>query len=86
MGSLIAEDVITDKDRKIIEDKAGQEKMTYLVLDIIIPSLKLGYRKKYKGFLKAMEESDDSDLNNTADNFGEVIIICTLCICAYIII
>ena len=75
MGSLIAEDVITDKDRKIIDDKVGQEKMIYLVLDIIIPSLKLGYRKKYKGFLKAMEESDDSDLNDTADNFGKVTVI-----------
>ena len=84
MGSLIAEDVITGKDRKIIDDKVGQEKMIYLVLDIIIPSLKVGYCRKYKGFLKAMEQSDDIVLKYTADEFGEVTVICTLYIHTYI--
>ena len=71
MGSLYAEDVITDNEIKIIDDKIGQQKMMYLIVDIIIPSLRLKHCKKYKGFLKAMEESDDSDLRSTAEKFGK---------------
>ena len=75
LGSLIAEDVVTDEQRKIIDGKVGQEKMISLIMDIIIPSLKLNNCKKYKGFLIAMEESDDTDLNSTAKNFGELTVI-----------
>ena len=75
LGSLIAEDVVTDEQRKIIDGKVGQEKMIYLIMDIIIPSLRLNNCKKYKGFLIAMEESDDTDLNSTAKNFGELTVI-----------
>ena len=75
MGSLYAEDVITDDDRKKIDAKIGKGKMMYLIADIIIPSLKLNLYKKYKGFLKAMEESDDSDLMSIAETFGKLITI-----------
>ena len=68
MGSLYAEDVITDNEIKIIDDKIGQQKMMYLIVDIIIPSLRLKLCKKYKGFLKAMEESDDSDLRSRPES------------------
>ena len=73
MGSLYAKDVITDNERKIIDLKIGEEKMMYLILDIIIPSLRLDNFNKYKGFLKAMEESDDTDLRSMAEKLGELI-------------
>ena len=72
--SLFAKGVITKQDRKMIDAKIGQEQMIYLIADIIIPSLKLKFCKKYKGFLKAMEESDDSNLNSTAKRLGKLIL------------
>ena len=71
MGSLIAEDVITDEERKIIDKETGARKMTYLILDIIIPSLKIKNCKKYQGFLKAMEDSEDGDLVKMAETLGK---------------
>ena len=73
MGSLYAKDVITNEERKIIDPKIGEEKMMYLIVDIIIPSLIINNYKKYKGFLEAMEESEDSNLNSTAKNFGKFV-------------
>ena len=71
MASLIAEDVITDEERKIIDKETGARKMTYLILDIIIPSLKIKNYKKYQGFLKAMEDSEDGDLVKMAETLGK---------------
>ena len=70
MGSLFAKDVITNEQRKLIDTKIGEAKMMYLIVDIIIPSLKVNNYKKYKGFLEAMEESEDSDLNSRAKTLG----------------
>ena len=70
MGSLYAKDVITNEQRKLIAAEIGEEKMMYLIVDIIIPSLKVNNHKKYKGFLEAMEESEDSDLKSTAKTLG----------------
>ena len=52
MGSLYSKDVITNKERKIIDDKVGEKKMMYLVVDIIMPSLRQNNYKKYKAFWK----------------------------------
>ena len=71
MGSLIAKDVITNEERKLIAKETGAGKMTYLILDVIIPSLKLKRCKKYQGFLKAMEDSEDGDLVSIAKRLGE---------------
>ena len=73
MGSLFTKDVITNEQRQKIDAKIGGEKMTYLILDILIPSLKLDHCKKYRGFLEAMEENDDSDLNSMAEKLGKLI-------------
>ena len=74
MGSLFSKDVITNEKRKIIiGDKVGEEKMMYLVVDIVMPSLRQNNYKKYKGFLEAMEESDDSDLKSMAEKLGKLI-------------
>ena len=71
IGSLFAKDVITNEERKLIDVKVGEEKMMYLIADIIIPSLNGNNCKKYKGFLEAMEKSEDNDLQRTAEKFGK---------------
>ena len=73
MGSLYAKYVITDREREIIDNKINEDKMMYLIVDIIIPSLRLGYYKKYKKFLEAMEESDDPNLSSMAEKLGKLI-------------
>ena len=70
---LFSKDVITNGQSQIIDAKIGGEKMMYLVVDILIPSLKLDHCKKYRGFLEAMEESDDGDLKSMAKKLGKLI-------------
>ena len=50
--SLYAYEVITADERKEIKSKVGDEKMEYLIVDIIIPSLKKKISKNIKHFLK----------------------------------
>ena len=68
--SLYAYEVITADERKEIKSKVGDEKMEYLIVDIIIPSLKRKFNKKYKAFLEVMEENEDTDLQDTAKMLG----------------
>ena len=68
--SLYAKGVITNDERRTINTRIGQEQMMCLIADIIIPSLNLNLCMKYKGFLEAMEESDDSALKTTAKRLG----------------
>ena len=70
-GLLYSKFVITDEQRKIIDDKTGEDKMMHLIADIIISSLKQHFSNKYKSFLEAMEQSQDSDLNKTAEMLGK---------------
>ena len=70
---LYANSVITTKDREIIDSKTGSERMEYLIVEIIIPSLKVESSKKYKFFLKAMEDSEDTVLRDTAKMLGMLI-------------
>ena len=67
---LYAYKVITADERKEIMSKVGDEKMEYLIVDIIIPSLKNRFSKKYKAFLEVMEEDGDADLQNIAQMLG----------------
>ena len=71
MKSLFAKDVITNEERNLIDAKIGEEKMMYLIADILIPSLKVNNCKKYKGFLEAMEKSEDNNLTCTAEKLGK---------------
>ena len=41
------------------------------ILDVVIRSLKHDHCHKFKGFLEAMEESDDTLLKKTANDLGE---------------
>ena len=71
--SLYASSAITTKEKRIIDSKIGCEKMEYLIVEIIIPSLEQRFGKKYKSFLKAMEDSEDTDLQDTARMLGKLI-------------
>ena len=70
---LFSKNVMTNEQRLIINAKIGGEQMMYLIVDILIPSLKLDHCKKYRGFLEAMEESQDSLLNSMAKKLGKLI-------------
>ena len=72
---LIEKRVITNQQRKIIDDKIGEDQMIYIIADIIIPSLKVNNSKKYNGLLEAMEESDDTDLQAMAKKLSKLIIV-----------
>ena len=73
--SLYANEVITTKEKNIIGSKIGCEKMEYLIEEIIIPSLEQRHGKKYKSFLKAMEDGEDTDLQDTAKMLGMLILV-----------
>ena len=72
MSSLFSKRVITDNERKEIDTRIGDGKMTYLIVDIILPSLNQNFSKKYKYFLQSLEESDDIDLKSTAEKLGKL--------------
>ena len=70
---LFGKEVITHGQRTKIKQMSGYEKMEYLIVDVIIPSLELGFVKKYASFLESMEESDDYDLQTTAKTLRKLI-------------
>ena len=72
---LFSYGVITFNEKEIIDKKVNHEKMEYLIVNVIIRSVKQGRSKKYKLFLKAMEDSDDFDLRSTAKRLGKLIFI-----------
>ena len=69
-GRLYAKKVITHEEKICIKTLVGSEKMECL-LDVVIRSLKHNHCHKFKGFLEAMEESDDMLLIKTAKDLGE---------------
>ena len=66
---LVANGVITNQERKEIDKKTGEDQMVE-VLDILQTSLKNMQTKKFKGFLQAMEQSEDELLKHTAKKIG----------------
>ena len=72
LPSLYSEDVITLDDKKRMESKpVEKDRMMYLLDDVLIRSLNMGFGKKYNGFLTALEESDDSSLIDLTRELGE---------------
>ena len=69
-GRLYAKKVITHEEKVYFETFVGSKKMERL-LDVIILSLKHNHCYKFKGFLEAMEESEDMLLIKTAKDLGE---------------
>ena len=75
-AALFTKHVITVQEKATIEEKIGEDKMDHLIANIIQPSLQGNFSKKYKGFLEAMEDSDDVFLGSTAEMLGKLISIC----------
>ena len=72
-SQLYSKKVITLDQRKIIAIQIGRNKMDCLIVDIIIPSLNGKFSKKYKSFLKVMEDNEDTDLKSAAEMLGRLI-------------
>ena len=72
-SQLFSKDVITYDERILIGIQVGRNKMDYLIVCIIIPSLKAKFCKKYKSFLKVMEDNDDIVLKSAAEMLGRLI-------------
>ena len=71
-GKLYAYDVITRDERIKIDSLIGSAQMQ-MVLDILLVSLGVNQTTKYKGFLQAMEESEDTLLQVKAKELGKSI-------------
>ena len=72
LPSLYAKRVITLDDKKVMEAKPlEKDRMMYLLDDVLIRSLNIGYGSKYNGFLKVLEESDDDVLDDLTRTLGE---------------
>ena len=75
---LYSKKVITRDQRILIDTQIGRDKMDYLIVDIIIPSLEVQFSKKYKSLLQVMEDNDDIDLKNAAKMLGRLIMCITI--------
>ena len=75
LPSLYAKDVITLDDKKMMESKPlEKDRMVYLLDDVLIRSLRSDHGSKYNGFLKVLEESDDSSVTDLTRKLGEYIV------------
>ena len=69
-GKLFSKDVITFDEIVQIDALVGQAQMQKL-FHIVLTSLSNSQAAKYKGFLQAMEESDDILLQMKAKELGK---------------
>ena len=67
---LIANKVITNQERKEIDKMTGEDQMIE-VLCILQVNLEEKQTKKFKGFLRAMEQSGDKLLQDKAKDLGK---------------
>ena len=71
LGHLYAKEVITARDKQMIEtSRLKEDKMTYFVDNVVTPSLQSGVTVKFKRFLEVMEESGDPIFIKMAIKFG----------------
>lgn len=70
---LYQKKVITKEERETINNlSTNKDKMSHLIIEILIVSLDHSFPEKYKGFLEAMEESDDTLLKHKAKELGKL--------------
>ena len=70
---LYTEKVITLNEKKEIQRKEMENRMEYLLDDIIIPSLEAKSDQKYIGLVRVMNRSDDSSLKNVASKLALIL-------------
>ena len=75
--SLYASGVITYEHRQVMDKTLPlpSQKMEYIINNVIKPDLKIGRTTKFKGFLQAMEKSDDTTINTVGSRLGELVIL-----------
>ena len=72
-AALYSKNVITEQDRDIIDAKnTNADKMEFLIIDILIRSLKYSFPDKYRGFLVALETNEDTLLQQKAKELGKL--------------
>jgi len=69
--ALQANGVITRQEKEEIDKMAVNADKMAKIIDIVQASLLGNKTKKYKGLLKAMEQSQDTDLQDKAKELGE---------------
>ena len=74
-GRLFSKDVITFAEIELIDALPGDQAKMERLLKIVLTSLKVNHGAKYKGFLQAMEESEDILLQMKAKKLGELYIL-----------
>ena len=70
-AELFANEVVTKNERTKIQNESGDDKMECLIVNILIPSLEAKFSKKYKYFLKVMENNEDIVLQSAAKRLGK---------------
>lgn len=63
---LFMEQVVTHKEKKEIQRWRREERMEYLLDNIIIPSLEIEFGQKYINLINVMDRSDDILLKTIA--------------------
>ena len=63
---LYQEKVVTLKEKKEMQRKEAEDRMEYLLDDIIIPSLEVEVNQKCISLIKVMKISDDTSLQTVA--------------------
>ena len=66
MRDLYMEQVITLKEKKEIQRKETEDRMEYLLDDVIIPSLQANSALKYIKLIRVMKRSDDILIKSVA--------------------
>ena len=69
-GSLYGKGVITRNEMEKLDKMTNSEQMSELI-GILISSLELKSKKKYKWFLQSLEESEDVLLPDMAEKLGK---------------
>ena len=71
LGHLYAKEVITERDKEMIEtSRLKADKMAYFLDKVITPSLQSSVTVKFKRFLEVMEESGDPIFIKMARKLG----------------
>ena len=70
---LISERVISAAQKQRINLLDDRDKIEYILDEVIIPELRIGIAKSFKGFIEVMEDSEDIDTRATAKMLGMLI-------------
>ena len=70
LGMFYGRKVITIDEKRVIHSTSQDKRMTYILDNVIIPSLKAKVKGKCNAFLELLKESDDIALSTVAERIG----------------